>query len=49
MLGSADRIVVMKEQTTIVSDGRNTEAVEARIKTIRKEVEDSDSAVSYLP
>lgn len=46
MLGSADRIVVMKEQTTIVSDGRNTEAVEARIKTIRKEVADSDSTVS---
>ncbi|CAM9904018.1 unnamed protein product, partial [Scytosiphon promiscuus] len=44
MLGSADRIVVMKEQTTIVSDGKNTEAVAARIKTIRKDAENSESA-----
>ncbi|CAM9528322.1 unnamed protein product [Ectocarpus sp. 6 AP-2014] len=44
MLGTADRIVVMKEQTTIVSDGRNDEAVKARIKTIRKDAETSDSA-----
>lgn len=47
MLGTADRIVVMKEQTTIVSDGRNDEAVKARIKTIRKDAETSDSAVSF--
>lgn len=46
MLGTADRIVVMKEQMTIVSDGRNDEAVRARIKTIRKDAETSDSAVS---
>ncbi|CAB1116674.1 HSP60 [Ectocarpus sp. CCAP 1310/34] len=44
MLGTADRVVVMKEQTTIVSDGRNDEAVKARIKTIRKDAETSDSA-----
>lgn len=45
MLGSADRIVVLKEQTTIVSDGKNNEAVMARIGMIRKEAEATDSAV----
>lgn len=45
MLGSAERIVVMKEQTTIVTDDRNREAVVARIAQIRKDVEGSDSKV----
>lgn len=45
MLGSADRIVVMKEQTTIVSDGKNSDAVAARIKTIRADAEASESQV----
>ena len=45
MLGSADRIVVMKEQTTIVSDGKNSDAVMARIAMIRKDGETSDSQV----
>lgn len=45
MLGTAERIVVMKEQTTIVTDNRNHDAVTARIAMIRKEVEGSDSQV----
>lgn len=49
MLGSADRVVVMKEMTTIVSDGKNSEAVAARIKTIRKDAENSESAVCATP
>eukprot|EP00904_Undaria_pinnatifida_P014037 jgi/Undpi1/9764/HiC_scaffold_27.g12220.m1 len=43
MLGSADRIVVMKDQTTIVSDGKNLDAVTARIAMIRKDAETSES------
>lgn len=45
MLGTADRVVVLKEMTTIVSDGRNQEAVEARIAMIRKEKEEADTQV----
>jgi len=43
MLGTADRIVVMKEQTTIVTDGRQQEAVDARITQIRKAAENADT------
>lgn len=45
MLGTAERVVVLKEQTTIVTDGRNQDAVVARIAQIRKDVEGSDSKV----
>lgn len=45
MLGTAERVVVMKEQSTIVTDDRNHEAVMARIAMIRKDVEGSDSKV----
>lgn len=48
MLGSADRIVVLKEQTTIVSDGKNSEAVAARIKTIRSDADATESEVLLL-
>lgn len=43
MLGSADRIVVAKESTTIVTDGKQAEAIEARIKQIRKEAETAET------
>lgn len=47
MLGTADRVVVMKEQTTIVTDDRNSEAVKARIAMIRKEAEATETKVYY--
>lgn len=43
MLGSAERIVVQKEMTTIVTDGKQAEAITARIKQIRKEAETADT------
>jgi chaperonin GroEL len=39
MLGTADRIVVGKEQTTIVTDGKQQEAIDARIAQLRRESE----------
>lgn len=49
MLGTADRVVVMKDSTTIVSDGKNSEAVTARIAQIRKDAETADSDVRASP
>lgn len=46
MLGTADRVVVLKEQTTIVTDDRNAEAVKARIAMIRNEAETTETNVS---
>uniref|UniRef100_A0A6V2A4W8 Uncharacterized protein n=1 Tax=Ditylum brightwellii TaxID=49249 RepID=A0A6V2A4W8_9STRA len=43
MLGTADRVVVAKELTTIVTDGKQAEAIEARIAQIRKEAENADT------
>lgn len=43
MLGIADRIVVAKELTTIVLDGAQQEAIDARISQIRKEAENADT------
>jgi len=43
MLGTAERVVVAKEQTTIVTDGKQQEAIEARISQIRKEAENADT------
>merc|ERR1712157_641597 len=43
MLGTADRIVVAKELTTIVLDGKQQEAIDARISQIRKEAETADT------
>lgn len=43
MLGIADRIVVAKELTTIVLDGSQQEAIDARITQIRKEAENADT------
>jgi chaperonin GroEL len=39
MLGTAERIVVAKEQTTLVTDGKQQEAVDARIAQLRREQE----------
>lgn len=43
MLGTADRVVVAKELTTIVTDGKQQEAIDARIKQIRLEAETADN------
>jgi chaperonin GroEL len=43
MLGRARRIVVTKDQTTIVEGGGDQAAVDARAAQIRREIEESDS------
>jgi chaperonin GroEL len=43
MLGTADRIVVSKEQTTIVTDGKQQEAIEARILQLRRQEETAET------
>mmetsp|Transcript_16588 Transcript_16588/g.30183 ORF Transcript_16588/g.30183 Transcript_16588/m.30183 type:complete len:586 (-) Transcript_16588:116-1873(-) len=43
MLGSAERIVVGKELTTIVNDGKQEDAIAARIVQIRREAENADT------
>ncbi|CAB9518301.1 RuBisCO large subunit-binding protein subunit alpha, chloroplastic (Fragment) [Seminavis robusta] len=43
MLGTADRIVVGKEQTTIVTDGKQQEAIDARIQQLRREAEEAET------
>jgi chaperonin GroEL len=43
MLGTADRCVVAKELTTIVTDGKQDAAVEARIAQIKREGEEADT------
>jgi chaperonin GroEL len=43
MLGTAERIVCAKELTTIVTDGKQEEAIEARIKQIRREAENAET------
>jgi len=43
MLGKARKVVVTKDDTTIVEGAGSTADVQARIKQIRKEIEDSDS------
>lgn len=42
-LGRADRIVVGKENTTIISDGSHEDAVKDRIAQINRELEETDS------
>mmetsp|Transcript_26886 Transcript_26886/g.84273 ORF Transcript_26886/g.84273 Transcript_26886/m.84273 type:complete len:557 (-) Transcript_26886:1653-3323(-) len=42
-LGTCERIVSNKEQTTIVVDGTHQEAIDARIAAIRTEAEQTDS------
>jgi len=43
MLGKARKVVVVKDDTTIVEGAGSQSDVDARIKQIRKEIEDSDS------
>jgi len=43
MLGTAERIVVAKELTTIVTDGKQQDAINARIAQIRNEAAASDN------
>ncbi len=43
MLGTADRVVVAKEQTTIVTDGLQQEAIDARIAQLRREADLADT------
>lgn len=43
MLGRADRIVVGKDITTIITDSRNSEALAKRIAQIRLEAENTDN------
>jgi len=43
MLGTADRVVVAKESTTIVTDGKQSDAIAARIAQIRKQAESAET------
>eukprot|EP00588_Corethron_pennatum_P003029 CAMPEP_0194296030 /NCGR_PEP_ID=MMETSP0169-20130528/54993_1 /TAXON_ID=218684 /ORGANISM="Corethron pennatum, Strain L29A3" /LENGTH=593 /DNA_ID=CAMNT_0039045363 /DNA_START=204 /DNA_END=1985 /DNA_ORIENTATION=- len=43
MLGTADRVVVAKESTTIVTDGKQSDAIAARITQIRKQAESAET------
>lgn len=43
MLGTAERVVVAKELTTIVTDGSQQEAIDARIAQIRRIAETADN------
>jgi chaperonin GroEL len=43
MLGTADRIVVQKELTTIVTDGKQQEAIDARIAQLRRAAETAET------
>ena len=43
MLGTADRIVIAKELTTIVTDGKQQEAIDVRIAQLRREAETADT------
>merc|ERR1712157_311093 len=43
MLGTADRIVVAKETTTIVTDGKHQDDIDARISQLRREAENADT------
>jgi chaperonin GroEL len=42
-LGRAKRVVINKDTTTIVDGGGKTEAIEGRMKEIRRAIEDTDS------
>jgi chaperonin GroEL len=43
MLGTADRIVIAKESTTIVTDGKQQENIDSRIAQLRREADASET------
>merc|ERR1712048_853298 len=43
MLGTAERIVVAKEMTTIVTDGKQEEAIGRRVAQIKRETENAET------
>ena len=43
MLGTADRIVVAKETTTIVTDGKHQAEIDARISQLQREAENAET------
>lgn len=43
MLGTADRIVIAKETTTIVTDGKQQEAIDSRIVQLRNQADEADT------
>src|SRR5262249_56360577 len=43
LLGTARRVVVTKDETTIVEGGGSQEAIQGRINQIRSEIENTDS------
>ena len=43
ILGTADRIIIGKEQTTIVTDGKKQEAIDAHIQQLRREAESAET------
>ncbi len=44
VLGTADRVIVTKDQTTILAGGGSEEAICGRINQIRRQIEESDSS-----
>ena len=43
MLGTADRVVIAKEQTTIVTDGKQQDNIDARISQLRREADAAET------
>lgn len=43
LLGSARKVVITKDETTIIEGGGTSEAVSGRVKQIRQEIENTDS------
>jgi len=43
MLGTADRIVIAKESTTIVTDGLQQEAIDSRIVQLQRQAEEAET------
>ncbi|KAM9863180.1 chaperonin GroEL [Leucobacter sp. BZR 635] len=43
MLGSARKVIITKDETTIVQGGGEKEAVEGRVQQIRREIDNTDS------
>ena len=43
MLGTARKVIITKDETTIVQGGGNDEAIQGRVTQIRREIENTDS------